>query len=61
MTSTDVFQGLLKRGVITKDGADSVRGLGDRYLRVDVSLQKNMDRLVSALTEISSEGKARTA
>jgi histidinol-phosphate aminotransferase len=59
LTSTDVFQGLLKRGVITKDGADSFRGLGDRYLRIDISFQKNMDRLVSALTEISSEGKAR--
>ncbi|MEA2935416.1 MAG: histidinol-phosphate aminotransferase [Variibacter sp.] len=61
LTSTDVFQGLLKRGVITKDGADSFRGLGDRYLRVDVSVQKNMDRLVSALAEISSEGKASSA
>lgn len=53
LTSTDVFQGLLKRGVIVKDGADSFRGLGDRYLRVDVSLKKNMDRLVWALKDIA--------
>ena len=55
LTSTDVFQSLLKRGVIVKDGADSFRGLGNRYLRVDVSLKKNMDRLVWALKEIAAE------
>ena len=55
LTSTEVFQGLLKRGVIVKDGADSFRGLGDRYLRVDVSLRKNMDRFVWALKEIAAE------
>jgi histidinol-phosphate aminotransferase len=54
LTSTDVFQGLLQRGVIVKDGADSFRGLGDRYLRVDVSLKKNMDRLIWALKDMSS-------
>lgn len=57
LTSTDVFQSLLKRGVIAKDGFDSFRGLGQRYLRVDVSLRKNMDRLVWALKDISSESK----
>jgi histidinol-phosphate aminotransferase len=56
LNSTDVFQGLLKRGVITKDGADSFRGLGDRYLRVDVSLKKNMDRLIWALKDMSQQG-----
>ncbi|MGA0598445.1 pyridoxal phosphate-dependent aminotransferase [Enterovirga sp. CN4-39] len=54
LNSTDVFQGLLKRGVIVKDGSDSFRGLGDRYLRVDVSLKKNMDRLVWALKDLSA-------
>lgn len=57
LTSTQVFEGLLQRGVIVKDGADSFRGLGDRYLRVDVSLKKNMDRLVWALKDISSAGQ----
>lgn len=54
LTSTEVFQGLLQRGVIVKDGCDSFRGLGDRYLRVDVSLKANMDRLVWALKDLSS-------
>ena len=57
LTSTDVFQGLLKRGVIAKDGSDSFRGLGDRFLRVDVSLRKNMDRLVWALKDIEAAGR----
>ena len=54
LTSTDVFNALLERGVIAKDGSDSFRGLGDRYLRVDVSLKKNMDRLVWALNDIEA-------
>lgn len=57
LTSTQVFEGLLQRGVIVKDGADSFRGMGDRYLRVDVSLKKNMDRLVWALKDMSSAGQ----
>jgi histidinol-phosphate aminotransferase len=52
--STRVFQELLARGVIVKDGAVSFRGLGKRYLRIDVSLKKHMDRLVWALKEIDS-------
>jgi len=31
--------------VIVKDGSVSFIGLGKRYLRIDVSLQKQMDRL----------------
>lgn len=46
-----VFEELLKRGVIVKDGNDIV-GLGDRYLRVDVNLKKHMDRFLSALEDI---------
>ena len=57
INSTDVFRGLLKRGVIVKDGADSFRGLGDRYLRVDVSVKKNMDRLIWALKDMSTPGQ----
>jgi len=50
--STGVFQALLKRGIIVKDCSLSFRGLGKRYLRVDVSLKKHMDRFVDALTEL---------
>lgn len=50
--STAVFEALLKRGVIVKDCSLSFRGLGKRYLRVDVSLKKHMDRFVDALAEL---------
>lgn len=51
LDSTRVFNELLKRGVIVKDGSD-IPGLGSRYLRVDVNLKKHMDRFVSALADI---------
>jgi histidinol-phosphate aminotransferase len=51
LDSTIVFNELLKRGVIVKDGSD-IPGLGSRYLRVDVNLKKHMDRFVSALADI---------
>ena len=54
LDSTKVFNELLKRGVIVKDGSVSFIGLGKRYLRIDVSLQKHMDRLVWALREIAA-------
>ncbi len=50
--STEVFQGLLERGVIVKDGADSWRGLGDRFLRCDVNFKERMDQLVDALADL---------
>ena len=50
--STAVFNGLLERGVIVKDGSVSFRGLDNRYLRVDVNLRKHMDRLVDALADL---------
>jgi histidinol-phosphate aminotransferase len=52
LDSTKVFNELLRRGVIVKDGSVSFRGLGKRYLRSDISLKKHMDRLVWALNEI---------
>ncbi len=52
LDSTKVFDALLKRGVIVKDCSVSFRGLGKRYLRVDVSLRKYMDRLAEALHDI---------
>lgn len=51
LDSTRVFNELLSRGVIVKDGSD-IDGLGSRYLRVDVNLKKHMDRFLWALGEI---------
>lgn len=50
--STAVFEGLLERGVITKDGSVSFRGLDRRHLRVDVNLPEHMDRFVDALGDL---------
>ena len=50
--STKVFNGLLERGVIVKDGAASWRGLGDRFLRCDVNFKERMDQLVVALADL---------
>lgn len=55
LDSTTLFNELLKRGVVVKDGSVSFIGLGKRYLRIDVSLKKHMDRLVRALSEIGSK------
>ncbi|MCL1483738.1 MULTISPECIES: histidinol-phosphate transaminase [unclassified Marinobacter] len=52
--ATRVFNELLQRGVIVKDGNDII-GLGDRYLRVDVNLKKHMDRFLWALSEIPQD------
>lgn len=54
LDSTKVFEELLKRGVIVKDGSVSFRGLGNRYLRADFSLKKHMDRFIWALKEIDA-------
>ncbi len=52
LSSTGVFEGLLERGVIVKDGSVSFRGLQDRFLRVDVNVKEHMDRLVDALADL---------
>ncbi|WP_459615818.1 histidinol-phosphate transaminase [Bordetella sp. 2513F-2] len=52
--ATHVFNELLKRGVIVKDGNDII-GLGDKYLRVDVNLKRHMDRFLWALSEIRAQ------
>lgn len=54
LDSTKVFNALLKKGVIVKDGAVSFRGLDKRYLRIDVSLKPHMDRLADALRDLDS-------
>jgi histidinol-phosphate aminotransferase len=55
LDSSRVFDELLKRGVIVKDGSVSFIGLGKRYLRIDVSLQPQMDRLLWALRDIRAK------
>jgi len=50
--SSQMFEELLKRGVIVKDGSVSFIGLGKRFLRIDVSRQKQMERLAWALDDI---------
>jgi len=52
INSTEVFEGLLQRGVVVKDGSVSFRGLDDRFLRCDVNFQQHMDRLVDALADL---------
>jgi histidinol-phosphate aminotransferase len=54
LDSTKLFAELLKRGVIVKDGSVSFIALGKRYLRIDVSLKKQMDRLIWALSDIAN-------
>ncbi len=58
LDSTIVFNKLLERGVIVKDCSVSFRGLGKRYLRVDVNFRKHMDRLALALREIDLNSSA---
>ena len=50
--STRVFDGLLERGVIVKDGSISFRGLEKRFLRCDVNVKEKMDQLVAALADL---------
>ena len=50
--STEVFEGLLERGVIVKDGSVSFRGLHKRFLRCDANHLRHMDRLVDALADL---------
>ena len=50
--STQVFDGLLERGVIVKDGSVSFRGLEKRFMRSDANLEPHMNRLVDALADL---------
>jgi histidinol-phosphate aminotransferase len=51
LDSDSVFEGLLKRGVIVKNG-NHIEGLGSRYLRVDLNLKVHMDRFLNALNDL---------
>lgn len=50
--SNIVFEGLLERGVIVKDGSISFRGLEKRFMRSDVNFRERMDQLVAALADL---------
>ncbi len=52
LDSTTVFHKLLEKGVIVKDCSVDFEGLGQRYLRIDVGLKKDMDRLIRSLREL---------
>jgi histidinol-phosphate aminotransferase len=52
LDSTKAFDGLLRQGVIVKDCSVSFRGLGRRYLRIDVGPKPAMDRLLEALATL---------
>lgn len=54
LTSTSVFERLLEKGVIVKDCSVDFVGLGDRYLRVDVGLHRDMDRFIAALRRLDA-------
>jgi len=54
ITSTDVFEGLLQGGVITKDCSVSFKGLHNRFIRVDVNLRPKMDRFIEQFEKVIS-------
>ncbi|MFC1955870.1 histidinol-phosphate transaminase [Chloroflexota bacterium] len=56
INSTDVFEGLLRGGVIVKDCSVSYRGLGKRFIRVDVSLKHKMDQFLNQLAKVFHDG-----
>lgn len=51
-SSTDIWNALLKKGVIVKDGNIDFRGLEKGYLRIDIAPKHHMDRLLSALKSL---------
>src|SRR2546428_3349892 len=51
ITSTDIFEQLLKKGLVIRD-CSSIRGLGDEFFRVTIRTPTDNEKLVSALIEI---------
>jgi histidinol-phosphate aminotransferase len=51
-TSTEVFEGLLEGGVIVKDCSVSYKGLGNRFIRVDVSIKQKMDQFLGQFSKV---------
>jgi len=52
LTSTHVFEGLLRGGVIVKDCSVSYKGLGNRFIRVDVNSKEKMDQFLEELSKV---------
>lgn len=55
--STDIWNALLRKGVIVKDCNIDFRGLERGYLRVDIAPKLHMDRLVEALASLNFSQK----
>jgi histidinol-phosphate aminotransferase len=53
VNSTGVFKGLLQGGVIVKDCSVSYKGMGDRYIRVDVNLRPKMDQFLEQFSKVT--------
>jgi histidinol-phosphate aminotransferase len=51
-SSTEVFEGLLQGGVIVKDCSVSYKGLGNRFIRVDVGLKQKMDQFLEQFSKV---------
>ena len=56
LNSTGVYEGLLRGGVIVKDCSVSYKCLGDRFIRVDVSLKPKMDQFLDQLAKVTRDG-----
>jgi histidinol-phosphate aminotransferase len=53
LTATDLHHKLARRGLVIKDCSVSYLGLGDRYVRIDIADDVVMQRLVTALREVT--------
>jgi histidinol-phosphate aminotransferase len=51
-TSSEVFEGLLRGGVIVKDCSISYKGIGNRFIRVDVSVKQKMDQFLEQFSKV---------
>ena len=52
ITAPDVFESLVKKGIVVRD-CSSIRGLGDRFLRVTVRTPINNRALISSLKQVA--------
>ena len=50
ITATDVFEGLVKKGIVVRD-CSSMRTLGNRFFRITIRTPGDNKKLISSLTE----------
>jgi len=50
MTATDVFEGLVKRGIVVRD-CSSIRTLGNKFFRITIRTRADNKRLISSMKE----------